>query len=440
MKTPFSSKRRRSRATSSAHHGIDLSMAIGGRVRTVAIAILAALPLAFVMAGNSLAQLNVVLPSAVYALGSAFADPAAPLRPIVTRLSAGRTIQSTDYVRRAARQSLNAAPLHAPALSFTGLALDRDAKTGNRAAVRSSLSTMRLATRISRRTGIAQTWLLRDAIRREDAREAIGTMDVIIRTFPVDAESALTQLGVVTRFPDARRYLRPYIRADNPWLNRYLGAALEVPGGPRSLALLLNGVRTLPDNPETRAFASRLTERLAQQGEFAQLRQIYRQLPGADVASSTTMNFDNATIDVGHSPVSWQLSNDPEFGATAVADAGRLAMDAFANPIARGVVARKISFMPAGRYILSWRVVERRSEGPAEARWAVSCGRTVLGASDNIFAANSSSTLLFDNPRQGCPAIVTTLTVAGSDGRDPSQIIVTSVAVRPTLSTAPVAE
>ncbi|MFM6852634.1 MAG: hypothetical protein ACKOUM_00955, partial [Sphingopyxis sp.] len=375
---------------------------------------------------QALAQIGLSLNAFAWA-GVAARDPASVLQPIVALNAAGRnaTAQSTQH---AAQAALLGAPINNVAVRLLGQAADQ---RGDKAAAR---RLMALSNRLSRRDGVAQSWLINDAVSRGNAPDILRHYDALLRIYPQASGPLMQQLATIIAVPAGRAALRPYMVASNPWRDTLLGTAIGTLPDSGALAQLVLASPQLPDTPGNRDFAAELTRRLAVEGHEGLLRRVYARLPGGDARAATTIDWAvNAAVD-GYAPASWGLATDGNFGGAlrSIGTPPTTDLEGFAMPGTRGVVANKLVWMAPGRATLRWSVTERDVNREAWANWQLRCGAkadgAVLGESGNMFIPSTANSLSVTVPAH-CPAVHAQLVVSGGDGRDPARIVIGMIAL-----------
>lgn len=390
---------------------------------------LCALLLSFIVAAHSLAHVGISFRALNWA-GPLLQSPGTPLRASVRDLATANRLRQPARSLAAAQHAIALAPLHAPALGVAGFALEQT--RGRRAAQLAFTH----ASRLSRREGTAQYWLINNAIRRGDAATALRHYDVLLRTLPTGAAPLVQQMALVTQLPQGRSALRPYVRADNPWLADYLDAALRLPRA-APLGEMLAGSAQLPDRPVLRPYMAGLVAKLAAENEVALLARLYPRLPGAQAGALSSANIVAPPAGGDYPPVTWRLSDEGEGSAALVAAEGDngLGFDVFALPSVRRTLASKLILVQPGSYRLSWRVSDQEVNPFSDMVWQARCvgGVTAnseaatLATSGNVLAERGAPQQMLIAVPASCPGIMLSLVMAGGDGVSPSRAIIDAV-------------
>lgn len=326
------------------------------------------------------------------------------------------------------QQGLINAPLSPRALWFIGLA--REAR-GDQAGARSAL---KAAEKLTRREGSVQIWLAGDALKRGDVTPGLRHFDIVLRTNPATAQEILPRLSLAALAPEGRAALRPYIRADNPWISQFLLVAADrLPrAAPLGLLLSQQGV-TLPDTPMAREAYSSLTRRLAAENSYDVLGRVYPKLPGAEAASLNGLGLSYITrTGRGYAPAVWDLGTSSDRGGTPVSlDGKRIGIEFFAAPSTIGIAGSKI-LMRGNSRALRWTVIDRTVNGDASARWIATCvgqnGDGTSRTSKDLTRLPVGTAFQFFLP-SNCPMIRLDFRFAGGTGRQQSNLIVGDLAL-----------
>jgi hypothetical protein len=343
--------------------------------------------------------------------------------------AAPTALVSTD-TKKLVLESLKAQALNPRALRQLGFIAD--AKTEGQSALRLIV----LSERTSRREFGAQLWLIENGIRSDNISATLVHYDTALRSgydsgailYPI-LSAALDEREVQTAF--AR-----YIRTPPPWLGLFLGYAITQGQNPAAIAAAIMGAGGLPDGDLYRDFERQLLAQLSVKEGYAEARQYYLSLAGVDKNIPTSIGFDKMTTSPRFAPISWEVQNTPGVGATFEAGEKGVGqrLSLFAGSGERGVVLRKLLFMPAGRYAITQDVMLQRLDGVATAEWQVMCLGTGVGRDiwSGEFAPRAGRQLLpsFEIPRE-CSVQSIALIVSGGSGQDGSEVILTDVALVP---------
>jgi hypothetical protein len=246
-----------------------------------------------------------------------------------------------------ARNALLTQGLHASALRIMAMTLGID---GSNARARDLID---VSSRVSRRDLGARIWRIEASVAKDDVAAALQEFDVALRTnndakallFPI-LEKALSDAKI-------RENFAKYLRISPPWLTPFLNYAVDSGSNAAGLAQALQLQRPHLDPLFTQAIDSRLLVRLADQGEFAEMRRYFESTPGVDPRIMMSPALTSNAIDPKRTPISWQINESPDLiGVFDRQSSGSAALKFSALPNARGVIARKILFLKNGQYTI----------------------------------------------------------------------------------------
>lgn len=296
-----------------------------------------------------------------------------------------------------------------------------------------------LAEKMSRRDGLVQLRLAQMKLMANDAAGGVRHFDNYLRTYPVrETDMAITRLVAILPFAEGRKELAPYMRGNNPWVERFLGAA--VAGAPQAsdVADLLFLVHKLPDGPLLRPHYATLLGRLVQQNNLVQAVKLYPRLPGATPQLLADAAVTSASVSGVYEPAAWRLSDSRNFGGSPVLARSGNAIEFYAEPDTIGIAGAKLVNL-AGKtapQFLYWSVAERQGNPGARARFKLRC-------QSGTVVTETSSVDLLDNAPAGlrrmaipsnCQALLVQMEIAGGVGRDAARIVVDRLSIRTAAS------
>ncbi len=337
-----------------------------GRVSVrMAVALAAALILAILSAGHSLAQIG--NRSVFTALGPIGQHPSGPLRSITNRLVLRRELGDPQTVRTAVRQAFAIAPLNAATVRSAALAAELERKPDM--AVRG----MVLANRLSRRDGVAQTWLINSSLRRGDVADVLGFYDVVLRTLPEGARPLLGNLSRTLVVPQMRSAFAPYIKDDNPWFHDFAEVAVQRPDHAYAFAQMLATGPRLPDTVPLRGHYSTAARAVADRGDFRLLASLYRRLPGARMDDVRSLALPSESAGANYLPIAWLLRSDSSYGAWPAGSPAKPELEIAADGGSGGTVASKLLLLDPAAYRIDWSVSDAELASGAEAQIVATC-------------------------------------------------------------------
>ncbi|RYY22806.1 MAG: hypothetical protein EOP62_22165 [Sphingomonadales bacterium] len=410
-------------------------------IRGAVIAILA-IALAVFAFANAASQLGAKL-SAFKPLGPAFYSNRADLVRLEVGIAKRPVAAGEQRFGATAIEMLSWSPLNARALR--NYALHREAQ-GDVAGARKIFLA---GDAISRRDGVTQYWLINDAAKRGNVSGALDHFDRALRTMPDATQPMIEQLAVSTILPEARQALTRFVRKDNPWLVRYVQAAVEKLPKVEPLAQLFVDAKQAPDLPALNTSYGQIVDGLVSDQKTALLQRFYPLLPKADRGDIKSIAINEDTFKGGYAPVVWDLGQSSDRGGALIKSGGTVGLELYGLPDTLGVAARKLIIPPASAQRFSWVATDRGSNADSAAFWVLSCLRdvgkaavggkaTVGGKANGRGKANevrSTNLLAAKTLRgqmalpKGCDSIMISFEIDGGTGRDPARMVFSSVTV-----------
>ncbi|MEP0189416.1 MAG: hypothetical protein ABJP70_02940 [Erythrobacter sp.] len=256
-----------------------------------------------------------------------------------------------DLATAYAREAFLKEPLAAEAPRI--LALSRVSEDGEGTA--SARALMRLIPAISKRETSATLWLSDDYAKLKDDAQALYFLDLTLRA---SSRSKELLLPMMVNIADREEAIAPLTRAldrNPPWLAEFWAEAVKQVPRAKAIAKL----RESSEPPESvRADVDRrLLDNLVQQGAFAEAADLTSFLAGAQRSASFTSPFETFPK---YPPFDWELVSEGGYGAFIDGENTMLLMSAMSGE--RGVAARRILPLEAGRYTLTLKDVELSSD------------------------------------------------------------------------------
>ncbi|WP_339345923.1 hypothetical protein [uncultured Sphingomonas sp.] len=234
----------------------------------------------------------------------------------------------------------------------------------------SSRQLMELAQRVSRRDFLTQMWMNEAAVADGDIDRALSHYDIALTTSKRAAPALL--FPVLTRaiaIPQVSAALARYISARRPWVDAFLTQAIAT-GDPRAVAALLAKAGVRGNANAFAAAQSGLIGSFVVHKDYAGLGDYAATMPSADRAAIRTIDFAPATTDGRLRPLTWELTDDSDLGAAYQPGQG---LTIRARSGTRGIVARRILYLPTGRWRLRQHVsVVGEAQGPSVS-WEAYC-------------------------------------------------------------------
>ncbi|ODU27609.1 MAG: hypothetical protein ABS88_15890 [Sphingopyxis sp. SCN 67-31] len=286
------------------------------------------------------------------------------------------------------------------------------------------------AERITRRDTAVQLWLAEDAFRRSSIAGGLAHYDLIMRVEPATQPEILPRLAAVMVAPEGRRYLQPYIRANNSWFRPLLIAAVNgLPRAEPAARLLIERRAKAPAIAELEPAYAKLVTRLVDEGSVDVALRLYPLLPnGKPDALGDVSGVTKNGLVTGYPPFIWSLAND-SFGATLVSvDAKGSGIEFYGSSGTVGMAASKL-VTPGAASQLRWRVYDRSTNLQSAATWIVTCvagkAKGAAQTSVNLLDAATPLNKMMAMPLPSdCDVVRLDMRIAGGIGTNPASLIV----------------
>jgi hypothetical protein len=353
--------------------------------------------------------------------------------PVALALNADQTMLKSPahpdfaHIVPLARKSLTAQAVNPRALRLLGYAADSQKKSG------AAHDLTSLSARTSRREVGAQFWLIEDSVNRNDVAGALTHYDAALRTSTESSAVLFPILAQALADETLERAFVPFLKSPPSWLGAFVGFAIGDGGNLSAVAATIEKGGGLPDGDAYRAQETALLGQLAAKGKYTDARAFFTNMRGADSDLLTSTAFDQAGTDPRFAPMTWQRLDTPglavSFGQANDSTAGSLHVEASSGE--RSVVVRKISYFPAGSYVLSQKIKYEHFANGAEAYWEVKCLHGIdavsIWRSDGGGVANQVIPAPGLVIQSNCPTQSLELVVAGGSDQDGTDVKVRSV-------------
>lgn len=325
--------------------------------------------------------------------------------------------------------SLRAQALNPRALRQLGFIVDAKGD------IKSALRLIEFSEHASRREFGAQLWLIENGVRSDNIGATLVHYDTALRSGYESGAILFPILAVALDDREVRSAFTQYIKSPPPWLDSFLSYAISQGQNPAAIATAIMGAGGLPREAEYRDFERQLLVKLAAKERYLEARQYYLSLLGMGRNVPISIGFDKAVTNAEYAPISWEVQNTPGVGANFEGGekGNRQRLNIFAGSGERGVVLRKLLFVPVGRYSIIQDIKLQRLVGGASATWELKCLRSgeerVIWRGDFIARIGRQSLSPFEVPI-GCNVQSITLSVSGGSNQDGSDITIADVALR----------
>ncbi|MHA4836648.1 tetratricopeptide repeat protein [Sphingopyxis sp. MSC1_008] len=366
-------------------------------------------------------------------VASPFRNPVAPLNMIRVGASEDKKrieVSNPKRAARIARESLERSPVNPNALHMLALVAE------TRGEGKKSAQYVALAEKLSRRHAGSQMLLAGQAMQAKHYAVAIEHIDRALRTEPEITPQVFPILADALRFPDFRKYLSIALRRKAPWRDSFFAYAAAQPYAQSGTAQLMLGLSGLKDSTDMRVAVALLAQGLTASRETDLLKRLYMHVPPTSIGlrnRPTEATFRDLTLLDGVPPVAWGVNEDTTNGALVAAGKmpGTVNINGWAEAGYGSVVAKKLLWLPTGRWNLLYSGRGNVGGAGARSNWEVRCVRpladTSLTSSVNIFTAGSGTKSLGFTVPANCPVVLVELSVRGSLSGGASQIDLTDV-------------
>ena len=334
----------------------------------------------------------------------------------------GESTSSGDQLFAAARDSIAALPLNAPAFRlFASTNASSDELDRFKALVA-------MSDRLSRRDLGTQLFLIETAVEDDDVASVLYHYDNAMRMRESSRALLLPVLAAAIKSPAIRAHLQPYLKRDTPWLGEFLRQAVATTPDSRDVVALLIESGGMPEGDFYQALHSQLLTRLVSEGRTDFALRYYRSLDGADPASLASLAMTDASTNARYTPVSWQRFEIAGVDSLfLVADDGDYELSSTFEPGFSGPIMRKVAAITPGSYTFSARQRADDFAPDSELRWQIECiggerKETVLNRTvpmENEFTVQAD----LEVPEWCESQIVTAFARIGYDPRDTSLTI-----------------
>lgn len=266
-------------------------------------------------------------------------------------------------------QSIRQQPLNPVALRLLGYTADL---SGNSATAGKRIE---LAARLSRRDFGTQLWLIENAVRAGDNKQALVHYDIALRTALTSRPILFPTLTGALADKDIRDALLPYVRSSPSWMSSFLYDAISKTENPQHISALLLSAGNIRDQKNYENVSNSLLDRLVAKAQFTAFRDYYLSLPGTNRVTFNAVSLDRKTVDLRFAPAGWQVTGISTVGGSfaPVKGSGLYRLDAFASTGERGTVMHKLLFLTSGSYRMIAQHSALDSAPDARVDWTVQC-------------------------------------------------------------------
>ncbi len=292
-------------------------------------------------------------------------DAAALSKRVLRRIKDRGQYATSPEDRKLARLSLVDTPLSRSSLRIIGF--DYVAQRNRPAAAK----LMAMSNKVSRRDTWAQIWLLEEAARGEDYQAILRHYHAALSVKPELAEVLNPILVSVTKFPEVRVALGPYLRSNAPWTSGFLAQA----SADAAISDIFEAVFPVAHHLSDEAYAPALSQiiyRLAADGRSDEAMRFAAAVwDDFDRGAFLAFAPGEATSDERLGQLAWQFSNE---GGISAQQNEQGSFEVELSSLARGTAAtRSIPVAGGSTYSFTQRIEVMGSSPPQQMRWQATC-------------------------------------------------------------------
>lgn len=232
---------------------------------------------------------------------------------------------------------------------------------------------------LSRRDLVTRLWLIEDAVRRGDAREALRHYDIALRTADSASATLFPILAAAASDPELAAELARTLAGRPPWGDAFATFAAASGSDPEATARLF-GALAAARAPVPAAAQSALVDSMVARGNYDAAWRYYASVRRqADRSHSRDPRFA-ATVEPP-SRLDWVVS-DSSFGiAVTMQRSGKAGLlDFTVPPTVGGQLAGQVQLLPPGSYRLEGRGGAVAMPGKTQPYWVLKCLAMDAGA------------------------------------------------------------
>jgi hypothetical protein len=297
---------------------------------------------------------------------------------------------------------------------------------------RGAMILMKLGDRLSRRDLRTQMWLvMRDA----EVNNIAGVLDHCDSVLRVNADAANALFPILTRALEDSQIQSafvPYLKAEPPWLDGFLGYAVDQTPHPEILAALLQRLGGLSPTQVHHSQEAALITQLAAKHYYALARSSFLGLPGFDPKMLTSLGFEEANNAAQSGVFGWQIIATSAIGGSFAKKEGQpgARLQIFAGSGENGLVAQKMLSMAPGNYQFHATYSDLHIELGASITWRMRClagnNAEIIWQSDAKTATDRARKMIFTVPAS-CEAEYIDLIVAGGPGQNGAEFDIDAI-------------
>lgn len=354
------------------------------------------------------------------------ADAVALSKTVLKRVRERGQYVSDPRDGKAARLSLVETPLSRSSLRIIGF------DYASRRDLPKAAKLMSLSNRVSRRDTWAQVWLLEQAAREDDFDAILTHYHAALSVKPDLARVLNPILVSVTRFPEVRAALRPYLRVNASWTAGFLAEAATKAKTSDVTDTILPVAHHLADDAYIPA-VSQIIYRLGAEGRSDEAMALADTVwDDFDREAFLAFPPDAANSDRRLGNLAWTFGSE---GGISSQLSGEGVLEVTLSPLARGVVAsRSYPTGGAGNYSLTQRLGITGDPAPSQMRWQAECvdgalpNRTVIWSQSLPLGRDAATYRSTISVPAGCSLVALSLIGTGPDGQREATVTLSGLA------------
>lgn len=275
--------------------------------------------------------------------------------------------QSAERAVRLGREGVRKSAVNPRAFAALGMAADFKAD------IPTAARQFNFADRLTRRDVVTQLWEIEYNSQRGDLTRTLVHYDSMLRStrrmdgvlFPILA-GALDDPAIGQAF-------KPYLRADNPWLESFITYAIRDGSKRVALAQLLSTGRGLPAKPQFAKLEGELVSYLVTERQYDAARRYFLAASRLPAGTLERVDFDASNTIARFAPLTWFVRTGQNMGAEFLLRGERNRyLEVSLAATAGTEVLSKILYLKPGTYRFAWEVSSPQPD-QVGADWTVTC-------------------------------------------------------------------
>lgn len=290
---------------------------------------------------------------------------------------------------------------------------------------------------LSRRDLATQLWFIESSVQRNDIDEALRHYDRALRTSRRARDVLLPILVRAAADPAISDPLARLVAQRPPWWSAFMNALTDRAPSAAALDRFVRVSRLDQSNPGDRNKLAAALDRMIGLGAYRDAAQLYATFGNPIPAGPERVRNGGFEEEGGFGPLEWRYANEPDLAGVRAASPSGAALTVTASPGANGEVARQLLLLPPGRFRLSYRTGNLRSDQSTRIALRLVCansGREIANAPAAASGAGAANHQDFAVPADRCPAQQLVVDFASNEeqgGEAASRPWIDNISVRP---------